>query len=107
MVRRGSIHQRMRAARIIRDHPTDGRPRTGRYIWTETKSVRMQKMIQLIENDSRADPNRAALQINVGNLFVVTGEIDDQSFPKRAACQTRARAARNDGNARLARRLDY
>jgi hypothetical protein len=106
MIPRGAVHQGMRAAGIVRDHSANRRPRAGGHIRSETKSVRMQKMIQLIEDDSCADVHRAALQINVRDLLVVTREINDQPLAESASSEAGTRAAWNDGNARLARGLD-
>src|SRR5882724_10070147 len=66
----------------------------------------MQKMIQLIQYHSRAHANGATLQINVRDLLIVSRKINDQSLPERPARKSRARAARNDGDAGLAGRLD-
>ena len=53
VVRRGSINHRVRAAGIVRNHPTDGCARTGGHVRPETKSVGIQKPIELIEHHAR------------------------------------------------------
>jgi hypothetical protein len=56
-------------------------------------------MIQMIEHDTGSHTNSAAFQIEIGDLPIVTREIDHQTFADCPADQPGPRAARNDGDA--------
>ena len=96
-----SVNRDVRAGGIVGDHSAEGRTRTGRHIRAETKSVRLEKRIQLIEHDTRASTHGAFFHIEIGDLPVVARKIDNQAFADGVSDQTGARAARRDGNIRI------
>ena len=106
VIRRRAINRRVRAGRIVGNHAAQRRARTGRHVRAETESVRMQKIVQLIQHHARADADGAAFQVQVVDVPVVAREINDQAVADGSARKARARAARNDRHARLRRRLD-
>ena len=85
-----------RAGRIVRDHPADGGARTRGHVGAETKSMRLEKPVQLVEHDAGADAHAAIVDVEIVDLAIVPGEIDDQSFADRISDQASPGAARRD-----------
>ena len=102
-----SVNRDVRAGGIVGDHSAEGGTRTGRHIRTEAKSVRLEKRIQLIEHDTRADTHGTLFQTEIGDLPVVARKIDNQTFADGVSDQTRSRAARRDGNIPVRRCADH
>src|SRR5438046_6163932 len=98
MIGSGAVDRNARPGRIVCDHAADGGARAGRNVGAETKSVRIEKRIQLIEHDTGADADAAILDVEIDDLAIVAREIDDQSFANRVPDQAGAGAARCDGN---------
>jgi hypothetical protein len=65
--------------------------------------MRLEETVQLIEHNSGAHPNGALFQIQSRDLPIVARELHDQAITDRAANQSRARAAGNDGDAGICR----
>src|SRR6266446_10856140 len=103
MVRGRAVNWDVCAGGIVRDHPAEGGAGTGRHVWAETKSVRLEKRIQLIEHDTGADAHGAIFDVELGDLAIVPRKIDNQSFADRVADQTCACAARDNRNACVGR----
>src|SRR5437588_12956478 len=55
MIGSRAVDWNARTGRIVCDHTADGGARAGRDVGAETKSVRIEKSIQLIEHDTRDD----------------------------------------------------
>src|ERR1035437_7360421 len=68
--------------------------------------MRMEKIVQLVQHDTRADANGLAFQVKIVNVAVVAREINNKTVANGSARKTRSRAARNDRYTRLRRRLD-
>src|SRR5207244_4222360 len=97
----------VRAGGIVRDHSADRRAGTGRDIRPETKSVRLEKPIELVEHDACADTDGAILDVEIVDFAVVAREIDDQPIADRVTDETRARAARGHRNVFVGRGFDH
>ena len=93
-----SVNRDVRAGGIVGDHSAEGGTRTGRHVRAETKSMWLEKRVELIEHDTRADAHGTFFQIEIADLPVVARKIDNQTFADGVSHQTRARAARRDGN---------
>ena len=106
VIRRRAIHRRVRAARIVGDHPAERRPRARRHVRPKAKAVGPQEVVQVIQHHSRSHAHRAPLHIQVCDLALVAREIHDQPVPEGPARQPRAGTARGDGHPRLRRGLD-
>ena len=98
VIRSGAVNWNVRAGRIVRDHAANRGARTGRDVRSETKSVRFEKRVQLIEHDTSADADGAIVDVEIVDLAIVAREIDDQSFTNRISDETCSGAARSDGN---------
>src|SRR5712692_5301297 len=99
MVGRRAVNWDVRAGGIVRDHSADGGAGTRRHVWAETKSVRLEKRVQLIKHYTGANPHGAIFDVELGDLAIVPRKIDDQSFANRVAHQAGAGAARDNRNA--------
>ena len=93
VIRRRSVNRNARAGGIVRDHAADRRARARGHIRAKTKTVRLEKRVELIEDNTRAGVNGARVQIQLGDLAIVARELDDQSIANRATGQTGASAA--------------
>ena len=98
MIGSRAVNRNVRTGRIVCDHAADGGTRAGRDVGAETKSVWIEKRIQLIEHDTGADADAAIVDVEIVDLAIVAREIDDQSFANRVPDQAGAGAARCDGN---------
>ena len=67
-----SIKRRTRSRGIVRDHSADGSARTRRHIGTETKAVRLQKIVQLIQHHAGADAHASFFQIEFRNAAIMS-----------------------------------
>src|SRR5947209_1518115 len=85
-----AVDRNVRTGRIVCDHAADGGARAGRDVGAETKSVRLEKRIQLIEHHTGADADAAIVDVEIVDLAIVTRKIDDQSFADRIADQAGA-----------------
>src|SRR5712692_7504031 len=103
MVGRRAVNWDVRAGGIVRDHSADGGAGTRRHVWAETKSVRLEKRVQLIKHYTGADPHGAIFDVELDDLAIVPRKIDDQSFANRVAHQAGAGAARDNRNACVGR----
>src|ERR1041385_388592 len=92
MVGRRPIIRRVRAARVVGDHPSQRRPRARGYVRTETKSLRPQKFVELIEDDAGADANGSSFEIEVRDEAEVARKINDHAFSDRATGEAGPRA---------------
>jgi hypothetical protein len=63
--------------------------------------VRPQELVELVQDHPGPDSNAATFQVQVGDLAIMPGKIDDQAFPDRSARQAGARSARSDCHPRL------
>ena len=72
-----AVNWATRTGRIIGDHSTERCAGTGCDIRAETKSVRLQKIVELIQHNASADMHAAFFKIDVGDLPVVARKIDD------------------------------
>ncbi len=61
----------------------------------------MQEVVQAVEHDAGPHAHRAPLQIQVGDLAVVAGEVNDQAVANGPADQAGAGPARDDRDGRL------
>jgi hypothetical protein len=68
----GSINRCVGPARVVGDHSAESRPRAGCHIRSETKSLWPQKMVQLIQHHARSDAHGPPLQVQIGDLAVVS-----------------------------------
>jgi hypothetical protein len=68
--------------------------------------MRLQKTVQLIEHDARADVDASVFEIEIGDLAVVARKINDHSFANGISNQTRTGTARRDGKTRICRGTD-
>src|SRR5881394_4015495 len=98
MIGSRAVDWNARTGRIVCDHAADGGARAGRNVGAETKSVRIEKRVQLIEHDTGADADAAIVDVEIVDLAIVAREIDDQSFTNRISDETCSGAARSDGN---------
>ena len=96
-----SVNRHARAGGIVRDHSTKRGACARGNVGSETKSVRFKKGVELIEHDSGADTHSAIFDVELGDLPVVSRELDDQSFANRVSDQARAGATRCDRNVRV------
>src|SRR5256885_14935040 len=96
MVGSCSVKRCARAGRIVRDHSADGRARTRRHIRPETKAVRFQKSVKLIQYHTGAHAYPAFFQIELGNSAIMPREIDDQSVADCVTDQAGASATRRN-----------
>ena len=101
-----AVNWDVRAGGIVCDHSAERGARTCRNIGPKTKSVRLEKGVQLIEHNPGANLHRAIFDFELGDLAIVSRKIDNQSFADRVADQTRARTARDNRNARIGRRAN-
>src|SRR5262249_12562839 len=74
-----AVNRTARTRRVVGDHPADRRPRAGRNVWPETKTMWLQKSVQLIEHDSGAHPYSFLIKIEIRDLTIEARKIDDQS----------------------------
>ena len=72
MVGRGAVDRNVRPGRIVRDHAAERGARAGRDIRSETKAVRPQERVELIEHNAGADAHRTIIDIQIEDLAVVT-----------------------------------
>ena len=107
MIRRRAVNRNPRPGGIIRDHAADGGARAGGDVRAETKPVRVEEPVQLIEHDPRSSANGACLEIQISDLAVVAREFDNQSVADGAARKSATGAARSDGNVCVGRGHDY
>src|SRR5262245_61144856 len=63
-----SIDGRVGSTGVVGNHAAERGAGTGGDVRSETKTMRPQELIELIENDSRADPNGSAFQVEIGDL---------------------------------------
>ena len=98
-----AVDWNVRAGRIVRDHAADGGARAGSDVGPKTKSVRLEKRVQLIEDDTGAGAHAAFVDIEIVDLAIVAREIDDQSFADRVSNQAGTGAARRDRNVFIGR----
>ena len=96
----------MRAGGIIGDHAAQSGARTGGHVRPETKTVRFEKVVELVQDHAGADANGAAFKVQRGDLAVVPREINHHARADRAAGQSRARPARDDLQPRVRRGAD-
>src|SRR5439155_13974852 len=89
-----------------RNHAAERSARTRGHIGSEAKTVRAEKVVQLVQDHTRPDPHHAAFDVQVCDFTVIARKINDETITDRASHQTGAGAPRNDRYARLARRLD-
>ncbi len=106
MIGSGPVNWNTCAGRIVRDHAADGRARAGRNVGTETKPVRFEKRVYLIEHNAGADTDAAIVDVEIVDLAIVAREIDDQSFADGVPDQAGAGPARSDGNVFIGRGFD-
>src|SRR5262245_59998762 len=102
MVGGGAVDRDVRTRRIVRDHSAQRRSRTRGDIRSEAESVRLQEGVELIEDDTSADPHGTAPKSQVGDLAIVAGELDDQPIADCSTDQTRACAAGSERNGSVA-----
>ena len=60
----------------------------------------------MVQHDTRADADGAALRIKITDTAIIAGKINNQAFTDGAAGQAGARAARNHRDTRLRGRLN-
>ena len=106
VVRRDAVKGNVGAGGIIGNHAAERRAGTGGDIRPETKSVRFEESVELIQHDARADADGAFFQVQIGNAAVVAGEIYDETLAERATDEAGARAARNDRHRGIGGRAD-
>src|SRR5581483_4257452 len=76
------------------------------HVGPETEAVRLEKGVEFIEHNTGADTHGARLRrvdLEIVDLAIVSGEIDDEAFANRTAGETGAGATRCDGNVFLRR----
>ena len=98
MISGRAVNRDARAGGIVCDHPAERCSRAGGDVRPETKSVRLEKGVELIEHDTRANTHGTFFQTEIGDLPIVARKIDNQAFADGVSDQTCARAARRDGN---------
>ena len=96
----------MGAGGIVGNHAAQGRARTRRHVRAETKTLWPEEIVQLVQHDAGADADGAAFRVEIADVPVVSREINDEAVADGSAGQARARAARDDRDTRLRRRLD-
>src|SRR5206468_5667087 len=97
----------VRSGGVVGDHAPESRARTGGDVGAETKPVRSEKEVELVEHHSGAHADGAPVEVQVGDAAVVARELYDQAVTNRAADEAGAGAARDEGNAGLAGGADY
>src|SRR5438874_6028031 len=75
-----SVDRATRTGRIIGDHSAKRGARAGCYVRSETESVRLQEIAELVQHSAGPDADAALSKIKTGDLPVVTRGFDDQSF---------------------------
>ena len=78
-----------------------GEHSAGRDVRTETEPMRLEKIVELIEDNPGADANTSLVEIEIVDLAIVPREIDDQSFANRIPNEAGAGPPRRDGNVRI------
>ena len=98
-----AVAQRAPAARVVRGHPADGGARSGRDIDREPQTVRPQRAIEIVEHDARLDLAAASFDIEIENAGEMLRAVDHQRGVDGLPGLRRAAAARQHGDALLAR----
>ena len=96
----------MGAGGVVGNHAAQSGARTCGDIRAETKAVRLEEVVELVEDHAGADAHGAAFEVERGDLAVMAGEINDHTRADRAAGQTGAGAARDNVEAGLRRGAD-
>src|SRR5438552_563536 len=96
-----AVNRATRTGGIVGDHSAQRGARAGCYIRSETKIVRLQEIVELVQYDAGADADAALFKIKTGDLPVVTREFNDQSFADRIPDETRAGTSRSHWHGRV------
>src|SRR5213082_2199749 len=96
-----AVNRATRTGGIVGDHSAQRGARAGCYIRSETKIVRLQEIVELVQHDAGADADAALFKIKTGDLPVVTREFNDQSFADGVPDETCTRASRSNRYARI------
>src|SRR5262249_35850880 len=100
-----AVDRHMRATGIIRNHASQRRTRARGHVRPKTITVRLEKIIELVEDDPGSYTDGPALKVEIGYLPNITRAIDDQAVANGSANQAGAGSTRDDRYARLAGRL--
>ena len=98
MVADAPVNNRVRAARIVPNHPADHRAIRGRGLRAEIEPVLRELGIQLVADDPRLDPDSTGLLVDFQNFVEVQGEVHDQPASDHLAGQRWSRRARDDAD---------
>ena len=101
-----AVNRATRTGGIVGDHSAQRGARAGCYIRSETKIVRLQEIVELVQHDAGADADAALFKIKTGDLPVVTREFNDQSFADGVPDETCTRASRSNRYARIGGRAN-
>src|SRR6266403_2454132 len=91
-----AVNRATRAGGIVGDHSAQRGARARCHIRSETKTVRLQEIIELVQHNAGADADAAFFKIQTGDLPVVTREFNDESFADGVPYETRAGASRRN-----------
>src|SRR5260370_40339748 len=75
MIGSRAVNRNARTGRIICDHAADGGARAGRDVRAETKSVRTEKRVQLIEHHTGPEADAAIVDVEIVDLAIVSRQI--------------------------------
>ena len=84
------------ARRVVGDHAAQGGPRRGCHIRAEPQTVRVEKGVELVENDSRPNADRPRLEVEVRDSAIVARKIHHQPAAESAPREPGARPPRRD-----------
>src|SRR5262249_3142865 len=96
-----AVDRHMRATGIIRNHASQRRTRARGHVRPKTITVRLEKIIELVEDDPGSYTDGPALKVEIGYLPNITRAIDDQAVANGSANQAGAGSTRDDRYARL------
>src|SRR5438552_2048253 len=96
-----AVDRATRTGRIIGDHSAKRGARAGCYVRSETESVRLQEIVELVQHNAGPDAGAALFKIETGDLPVVTREFNDQSSADRVPDETCSRASRSHRHGRV------
>ena len=100
MVGSGAVTRDAGSRGVVADHAANSGAGTGRHVGTKHELVGAEELVELIEDDPGTDRHDPALPIEVPNLIVVAGEIDNEPRAKGPAHEAGSRAPGGDRDLR-------
>src|SRR5437773_3073112 len=89
--------------RIIRDYSAERGARARCHIGAETKSVRLKKVVKLIEHNACAHAHAAFFKIEIGDLAIVPRKLENQTIADRVSIKASVCSSRSDRQACIGR----